>query len=112
MERQFKEQKKVGVYYYRFKNGENGADVHDRMSIFLQFLFRRILAIDYFKWDNIIIVSHALTIKFFIMAFRNLPVSQFDNIKQLDNGQYLIIEKNSIGNYILNDDDIFINKNE
>lgn len=112
MERQFKEQKKVGVYYYRFKNGENGADVHARMSIFLQFLFRRILAIDYFKWDNIIIVSHALTIKFFIMAFRNLPVSQFDNIKQLDNGQYLIIEKNSIGNYIINDDDIFINKNE
>jgi len=35
MDRQFKEQKEVGVFFYRFKNGESGADVHARMSIFL-----------------------------------------------------------------------------
>ena len=29
---------------HRFKNGESGADVHARMSIFLQYLFRRILS--------------------------------------------------------------------
>ena len=112
MERQFKEQKEVGIYFYRFKNGESGADVHARMNIFLQYLFRRILAIDYLSWDNIIIVSHALTIKFFIMAFLNLPVNEFDNIKQLDNAQYLVINKNEFGKYRINNDDIFINKKE
>ena len=112
MERQFKEQKEVGIYFYRFKNGESGADVHARMNIFLQYLFRRILAIDYLSWDNIVIVSHALTIKFFIMAFLNLPVNEFDNIKQLDNAQYLVINKNEFGKYRINNDDIFINKKE
>jgi broad specificity phosphatase PhoE len=112
MERQFKEQKEVGVYFYRFKNGESGPDVHARMNIFLQYLFRRILSIDYQTWDNIIVVSHALTIKFFLMAFLNLPVSDFENIKQLDNAQFLVINKNEFGKYIINDDDIFINKKE
>ena len=42
----FKEQKHVGAFYYRFKDGESGSDVHARMSIFLQYLFRRILSID------------------------------------------------------------------
>ena len=112
MDRQFKEQEEVGVYFYRFKNGESGADVHARMNIFLQYLFRRILSIDYFSWDNVVIVSHALTIKFFIMAFLNLPVSEFDNIKELDNAQYLVINKNEFGKYRINDDDIFINKKE
>ena len=45
MDKQFEEQKKVGVFFYRFINGESGADVHARMSIFLQYLFRRILSI-------------------------------------------------------------------
>ena len=72
MDRQFKEQKEVGVFFYRFKNGESGADVHARMSIFLQYLFRRILSIDYHSWDNIVIVSHDMTIKYFIMNFMNL----------------------------------------
>ena len=111
MEQQFKEQKKVGEYFYRFKNGESGADVHARMSIFLQYLFRRILSIDYHRWDNIIIVSHCLTIKLFMMNFLNLPVSDYDNIKQLDNAQYWIIEKNQFGKYNVKDD-IFINKKD
>ena len=46
------------------------------------------------------------------MAFLNLPVSDFDNIKQLDNAQYLVINKNENGKYKINDEDIFINKKE
>ena len=111
MDKQFEEQKKVGEYFYRFKDGESGADVHSRMSIFLQYLFRRILSIDYQTWDNIIIVSHALTIKVFMMNFLNLPVKEFDNLKQLDNAQYWIIEKNEFGKYKVKDD-IFKNKDE
>ena len=111
MERQFKEQEKVGVFFYRFKNGESGADVHARMSLFLQYLFRRILSIDYYKWDNVIIVSHQITIKFFMMNFLNLPVSEFENMKELDNAQFWVIEKNEYGKYKVKDD-IFFKKEE
>ena len=111
MDKQFEEQKKVGVFFYRFINGESGADVHARMSIFLQYLFRRILSIDYHSFDNIVIVSHELTIKFFMMNFMNLPVTELDNIKKIDNAQFWTLEKNEFGKYILKDD-IFINKKE
>lgn len=111
MDKQFEEQKKVGVFFYRFINGESGADVHARMSIFLQYLFRRILSIDYHSFDNIVIVSHELTIKFFMMNFMNLSVTELDNIKRIDNAQFWTLEKNEYGKYILKDD-IFINKKE
>ena len=62
-------------------------------------------------WDNVVIVSHALTIKVFMMNFLNLSVKDFDNIKQLDNAQYWVIEKNENGKYLVKDD-IFISKSE
>ena len=111
MEKQFEEQKHVGEYFYRFKDGESGADVYSRTSIFLQYLFRRILSIDYHAWDNVVIVSHALTIKVFMMNFLNLSVKEFDNLKELDNAQFWVIEKNEKGKYKVKDD-IFKNKPE
>ena len=111
MDKQFEEQKHVGAFYYRFKDGESGSDVHARMSIFLQYLFRRILSIDYHAWDNIIIVSHALTIKNFMMNFLNLPVKEYDNIKEPNNCQFWVIEKNKFGKYKVKDD-IFFEKKE
>ena len=122
MDKQFKEQKLVGEYYYRFKNGESGSDVAARMAIFLQYLFRRILSIDYHTWDNIIIVSHCLTIKFFMMVFLNKPVKDYQRMKNLGNAEFWIIEKNEKGKYKVKDDifneeketnkNIGINKNE
>ncbi len=111
MDKQFEDQKNVGVYFYRFKDGESGSDVHARISIFLQYLFRRILSIDYHAWDNIVIVSHELTIKFFMMNFLNLPVKEYENLKGLKNAEYWVIEKNEFGKYKVKDD-IFINKEE
>ena len=112
MAKQFEDQKKVGVFFYRFKDGESGSDVHARISIFLQYLFRRILSIDYYAWDNIIIVSHELTIKFFMMNFLDLPVKEYDNMRRLKNAEYWIIEKNKFGKYLVNKDEIFIKKEE
>ena len=103
MDKQFEEQKHVGEYFYRFKDGESGADVHARISIFLQYLFRRILSIDYHAWDNVVIVSHALTIKIFMMNFLNLSVKEFDNLKEPNNCEYWVIEKNEFGKYKVKD---------
>ncbi|CAF1105298.1 unnamed protein product [Adineta ricciae] len=35
------ERKKVGDFYFRFTNGESGADVYDRCTLFLDTLFRK-----------------------------------------------------------------------
>jgi len=35
------ERKKVGKFFFRFGYGESGADVYDRMSLFLSSLFRK-----------------------------------------------------------------------
>ena len=110
MDLQFKEQKEVGEFFYRFKNGESGADVLARMLIFLQYIFRRMRSIDYYSWDNVIIVSHAITTKYFMMGFLNLPVSEVENLKQLDNGQFWVIEKNERGKYKVKEEDIFNHK--
>lgn len=107
LDAQFKEQEEVGVLYYRFKNGESGMDVLNRITIFLQFLFRKISSINYKLYDNIIIVSHELTIKFFILNFLKLPIDSFENIKGIDHGEYWIIEKNEKGKYQLNDNIFF-----
>ena len=104
MDRQFKEQKEVGIPYYRFKNGESGIDVLNRISVFLQYLFRKISSTNYKLFDNIIIVSHELTLKFFILCFLKLPVNDYDNIKGLDNADFWTIEKNENGKYQLKND--------
>ena len=111
MDKQFEEQKHVGEYFYRFKDGESGADVHSRISIFLQYLFRRILSIDYHAWHNVIIVSHALTIKVFMMNFLNLSVKEFDNLREPNNCEFWIVEKNEFGKYKVKDN-IFKEKKE
>jgi len=46
-----------------------------------------------------------------MMNFLDLPVTEYENIKQLDNAQYWVIEKNENGKYKVKDD-IFINKIE
>ena len=117
MDKQFEEQKKVGVFFYRFINGESGADVHARMSIFLQYLFRRILSIDYHSFDNIVIVSHELTIKFFMMNFMNLPVTELDNIKKeiiktLERKNKNIDIINFEKFYVIDDKNLYIKKNK
>ena len=42
--------------YYRFNNGESGADVYDRTSMFVGTLFREFISPDYENYENVVIV--------------------------------------------------------
>ena len=110
MDVQFELQKKVGIYYYRFKDGESGSDVHARVCIFLQNIIRRLLSNDSKKWDNIIIVSHCLTIKYILMNLLNMPVRDYDNLKDPNNAEFWVFEKNQNGHYDIKSDIFFENK--
>lgn len=89
-----KERKDYGTFFYRMPCGESGADVYDRVTTFLDTLHR-----DFEKNDfpeNVLIVSHGLTIKTFLMRWFHWSVEEFQSVRNPQNCQ--IIEMN------LNDD--------
>ena len=86
-----RERRDVGAFYYRFPNGESGADVYDRISAFLDTLFRK------FKYkkcaDNFIIVSHGITIRLFLMRYFKWTVETFHDLWNPDNCEHVILER-------------------
>ncbi len=66
-----------GWFYYRFRGGESPADCYDRTSNFLESMMRQV---ERKKIDRVLIVTHGLTIRCFIMRFLHLSVEQFDSL--------------------------------
>ena len=64
-----------GWFYYRFRGGESPADCYDRTSNFLESMMRQA---ERKKADRVLIVTHGLTIRCFVMRFLHLSVEQFD----------------------------------
>ncbi|MFC4943285.1 histidine phosphatase family protein [Pseudonocardia sp. GCM10023141] len=75
-----------GHFFYRFNDGESGADVYDRVSTFLETLHR--------DWDvahsprNILIVSHGLTMRLFCMRWFHWSVDFFESLSNPDNAEF------------------------
>lgn len=66
-----------GWFYYRFRGGESPADCYDRASGFLESMMRQA---ERKQADRILIVTHGLLIRCFIMRFMRLSVEQFDSL--------------------------------
>lgn len=100
-----KERKKVGKFYYRFPTGESGADVYDRASLFLTSLHREIDALSLSKQsrqnDTVVIVSHGLFIRLFLMRYFKWTVDEFDLVENPGNCEIIVLEKNAHGKYEL-----------
>ena len=64
-----------GWFYYRFHGGESPADCYDRTSSFLEGLMRQV---ERKGAERVLIVTHGLTIRCFVMRFLHLTVEQFD----------------------------------
>lgn len=65
-----------GTFYWRFPNGESCADVFDRVSDFMNTLYR-----DFEKPDfpnNTVIVTHGMAMRVFLMRWLHLTVEQFE----------------------------------
>ncbi len=87
-----KERDAFGIFFYRVKEGgESGADVFDRVSGFLDTLHR-----DFEKEDfseNVLIVSHGLTIRLFLMRWFHWDVEYFETLRNPKNCQYYVLER-------------------
>ncbi|CEM05605.1 unnamed protein product [Vitrella brassicaformis CCMP3155] len=80
-----------GHFYYRFPGGESGSDVFDRVSAFVEKLHR------HFQHEccaeNIVIVSHGLTIRLLLMRLLHWRVDEFHMMDNLHNGEIILLER-------------------
>ncbi|CAF1502539.1 unnamed protein product, partial [Didymodactylos carnosus] len=99
---EMEERKKVGDFYFRFSNGESGADVYDRCTLFLDTLFRENMNGQTPKVDNILIVCHGLFMRLFLMRYFRWTVEEHHKWRNFRNGEYCVLEHNKeTGSYEL-----------
>jgi broad specificity phosphatase PhoE len=78
-----------GWFYYRFKGGESPADCFDRTSTFLESMMRQVARK---SPEEVLIVTHGLSIRCFIMRFMHLSVKQFEDLANPDNCAIITID--------------------
>jgi broad specificity phosphatase PhoE len=85
------ERDNFSTFYYRIPDGESGADVYDRVSIFLDTLHRDFLKSDY--PDNVIIITHGMALRLFLMRWFHWSVEEFQALRNPQNCQIVIMQK-------------------
>lgn len=95
---------RFGRFFYRFPEGESAADVFDRVSSFLESLWRDIDS--RFQHDpaddlNIIIVSHGLAARVFLMKWFKWTVEQFEYLNNFENCGFRVMQLGQGGEYSL-----------
>lgn len=89
IERQKALRDEYGHFFYRFVDGESGADVYDRVSTFLETLHR--------DWDrprsprNVLLVSHGLTMRLFCMRWFHWSVEFFESLSNPGNAETRVL---------------------
>ncbi|KAM0945617.1 putative phosphoserine phosphatase [Dioscorea sansibarensis] len=99
--------RRYGRFFYRFPNGESAADVYDRITGFRETL-RADIDIGRFQPPgertpnvNLVIVSHGLTLRVFLMRWYKWTVEQFEGLNNFNNGGMLVMQTGFGGRYSL-----------
>jgi broad specificity phosphatase PhoE len=74
-----KERDAFGIFYYRFPHGESATDVYDRVSTFLDSLWRSFHTARCSQ--NTILVTHGIAIRVFLARYFRYSVDQFQELK-------------------------------
>jgi len=93
------ERNDFSTFYYRIPDGESGADVYDRVSIFLETLHRDFQKSDY--PENTLVVTHGMTLRLFLMRWFHWNVEEFEALRNPHNCQIVIMQKGSNDRYNL-----------
>lgn len=94
-----RERNDYSTFYYRIKDGESGADVYDRVSTFLETMYRDFKKTGY--PENSLIVTHGMTLRLFLMRWFHWSVEEFENLRNPKNCQIVVMEKDCEGTYQL-----------
>jgi broad specificity phosphatase PhoE len=80
---------RYGHFYYRFTHGESGSDVYDRVSTFLESMFRNFVTPTAPR--NVVIVTHGLTMRLFCMRWFHWSVEYFESLENPGNAQPVVL---------------------
>ncbi|XP_040368114.1 phosphoglycerate mutase-like protein AT74H isoform X4 [Rosa chinensis] len=90
---------RYGRFFYRFPNGESAADVYDRITGFRETL-KSDIDVGRFQPPgqrnpniNLVIVSHGLTLRVFLMRWYKWTVEQFERLNNFSNGSMVVMER-------------------
>eukprot|EP00814_Leptocylindrus_danicus_P002433 CAMPEP_0116019114 /NCGR_PEP_ID=MMETSP0321-20121206/9039_1 /TAXON_ID=163516 /ORGANISM="Leptocylindrus danicus var. danicus, Strain B650" /LENGTH=303 /DNA_ID=CAMNT_0003489613 /DNA_START=34 /DNA_END=945 /DNA_ORIENTATION=- len=86
---------KYGSFFYRFPNGESGLDVYNRAATFINTLFRDFCNpnINFDDDYNVVIVTHGLTLRLFLMRWFQFSVEDFENTVNPENGGTVVMNR-------------------
>jgi len=99
IERIDKERDQFGTFFYRLPDGESGADVYDRVTTFLDTLYR-----DFNKPDfpeNVLLVSHSLLIRVLVMRWLHSSVEEYETWRSPKNCDFVHLKLNANNKYEL-----------
>lgn len=92
-----RERANFGRFFYRFPSGESALDVYSRVSSFIATIYRDVEAMreaDMLGSEtSLVIVSHGLAARTFVMRWFQLPVSTFELLSNQPNGSLLVLER-------------------
>ena len=88
-----------GHFFFRFPQGESGADVYDRVGGFLESLFRSFEAPDH--PPNVLLVTHGLAMRLFCMRWFHWTVAEFESLSNPDNAEMRMLVLGEDGRYTL-----------
>ncbi len=77
-----------GWFYYRYQGGESPADCYDRVSGFLESMMRQVERKDSAR---VLIVTHGMALRCFVMRFLHLTVEEFEALDNPANGGVVTI---------------------
>jgi len=91
------ERRTFGRFFFRFPNGEAGLDVYNRVSSFLATVSRDLHQLESHNIDmedlNILIVTHGLTLRLFLMRYFQLSVQEFEQSFNSQNAKLVVMDR-------------------
>lgn len=82
------ERYKFGTFYYRFPYGESASDVFDRVSTFLDSLWR---SFESGRAQNYVLVTHGISIRVFLARYFRYSIDQFNLLANPQNCEMVIL---------------------
>lgn len=83
-----RERHRFGTFYYRFPHGESASDVYDRVSTFLDSLWR---SFDLKRSQNYVIVTHGISIRILLSRYFRYSIDQFNTLANPKNCDLVVL---------------------
>ena len=87
------EREAYGRFFYRFPNGESGADVYDRLTVFEDHLVRDIDAGRFPEGTQLVLVTHGLALRVFLARWFHWTTAEYESVYNPPNCTPLVMER-------------------